>query len=406
MLIGTRTISPDHPPYVIAELGVNHDGSAARALELVQLAAEAGADAIKLQLFEADRLMSKAAKLAAYQKAAGERDPVEMLRRLELSIDDMAPCVDLAHKLGIHAIVSVFSVELVPVAERLAWDAYKTASPDIINRPLLEGLAATGKPLIVSTGASTMEEVERAVEWLRPIQDRLAVLQCVSSYPTPDDQRALGGICAISSIFSGTVGYSDHTKGNGTGAFAVAWGASILEKHFTYDRRAAGPDHAASLPPWMFERYAASARRVRGTWQRREQLRDRAQLDRAWDILSSHNLKSVEFDDCPTIDSQSNPELEEAIDFCWRAKLIDPFFVRDLEKRVLPIEQDVRTVSRQSLTTTRPLPIGHTIARADLTIKRPGTGIPPYELDATIGRRLARGVEADMPLMPDDLVRP
>ena len=133
MQIGDRKIGVDQPPYIIAEIGVNHDGEVARALELTDAAADAGADAVKLQFFETDRLMSKAAKLAAYQKNAGETDPIEMLKRLELTIDEMALVVDRAHERGIHAIVTVFSMELVEVAETLAWDAYKTASPDIVN---------------------------------------------------------------------------------------------------------------------------------------------------------------------------------------------------------------------------------------------------------------------------------
>jgi N,N'-diacetyllegionaminate synthase len=350
MRIGTRDIGPAFPPYIIAELGVNHDGDPARALELVRLAAEAGADAIKLQLFEADRLMSKAAKLAAYQKAAGETDPVEMLRRLELSIEDMKPCVDLAHQLGIHAIVSVFSMELVEVAERLPWDAYKTASPDIINRPLLDALAKTGKPLIVSTGASTLDEVKRMVEWLRPIHERLAVLQCVSSYPTPTLGVEFDGIGAIRECFGGAVGYSDHSDNFVSGGLAVACGACILEKHFTDNAKSAGPDHAASLEPTQFRWYVGTAVHM--------------------------------YETTPAAQRRSaNPP----------------------DKRVLPIEQDVRTVSRQSLTTTRDLPLGHVLCRADLTIKRPGLGIPPYELDATIGKRLTRAVEADMPLMVGDV---
>lgn len=337
MKIAGREIGPDHPPYVIAEIGVNHDGSPERALALTRLAAKAGADAVKFQLFEADRLMSRAAKLAAYQKAAGESDPIEMLRRLELSIDQLAPCVEEAHRLGVHAIVSVFSVELVPVAERLAWDAYKSASPDIINKPLLEAMAATGKPLIVSTGASTLEEVARAVEWLSPIHDRLALLQCVSCYPTEESDAELGGIAALRAVFGGSVGYSDHTRSERMSSLAVGAGACVLEKHFTDDRTRQGPDHAASLEPAMMERYLRESRSPR-----------------------------------PAACSPG--------------------------KRVLPIEQDVRTVSRQSLVTVRSLPAGHVLTRGDLTIKRPGVGTPPFEIEQVLGTALPSPLEADMPL--------
>jgi len=367
MKIGSREIGEGQPPYVIAEIGVNHDGSAARALELTRLAADAGADAVKFQLFEADRLMSRAAKLAAYQKASGESDPIEMLRRLELTIDELGACVAEAHRLGVHAIVSVFSVELVEVAQRQPWDAYKTASPDIINRPLLEALASTGRPLIVSTGASTMEEIRRAVAWLDASRSRLAVLQCVSSYPTPFEHAELGGITALREALPGlTIGYSDHTPDDSTGLEAVRLGACILEKHFTDDTRAKGPDHAASMDP-------------RGMWVYVQNARAGAWLPR----VETAGLTS---------------ELADTV----RVALTPPPGVVSV-KRVLPIEQDVRTVSRQSLTTTRSLAAGHALTREDLTIKRPGTGLPPHALAAVLGKRLTREVKADMPVCRDDL---
>lgn len=346
MNIGTRHIGVGHPAYIIAELGVNHDGRVDRALELTRAAAAAGADAVKLQLFETDRLMSKSAKLAAYQRAAGETDPISMLRRLELSIDDMARVVDLAHALGVHAIVTVFSVELVSVAERLAWDAYKTASPDIVHRPLLEALAATGKPLIVSTGASTIDEVRQAAAWLAPAHDRLAFMQCVSCYPTPDDAAELDGISAVAAATRLPTGYSDHTSSVETGRIAVARGAFMLEKHFTYSRAAQGPDHAASLEADGLSRYV--------------------QLVRAAHAASSPSA-------------------------------------RPHAKRILDIERDVRTVSRQSIVTTRAIRAGERLTRAHVTFKRPGTGLLPFQLDQAIGRTLTRDVDADVPLTADDL---
>lgn len=340
MNIGTRQIGLSHPPYIIAEIGVNHDGQVARALELTDAAADAGADAVKLQYFETDRLMSKAAKLAAYQKSAGETDPISMLRRLELTLDEMAQVVERAHARGIHAIVTVFSTELVEPAETLPWDAYKTASPDIVNRPLLEALAATGKPMIVSTGASTLDEVVRAVGWLDSARDRLALLQCVSSYPAP--QAELGGITAIRNATGLPVGYSDHTEQVETGADAVGAGALLLERHLTHNRHAPGPDHAASLEPDAFAAYTRAARNA----------------DR-------------------TAASGS--------------------------KRVLDCERDVRTVSRQSVVSVGPIAAGTTITREHLTIKRPGTGILAYRLDEVVGRVAARDIEGDVPILDADL---
>lgn len=355
--IGKRTVGAMVKPYVIAELGVNHDGDVAKALALTALAHEAGADAVKLQLFEAKRLMSRASVLAAYQAQAGETNPIEMLSRLELSLSEMAKVVQLAHRLGMHALVSVFSVELVEVAEQLPWDGYKTASPDIINKPLLEALAATGKPLIVSTGASTLDEVVRAAQWLSPIRERLAMLQCVSSYPTPAGSEALEGIASIAEATGLTVGYSDHTRGIKTGAQAVSLGATILEKHMTYDRGAAGPDHSASLLAGEMFTYKREA--------------DAAHAQR----LEDGDVRT------PNVAISS------------RGKVL------------LPIERDVRHVSRQSLVATRDLRAGEIVQRSDLTIKRPGTGLAPYMMDDVIGTRVRRDISEDFPLREEDIQR-
>ncbi|MCC6427640.1 MAG: N-acetylneuraminate synthase family protein [Phycisphaerales bacterium] len=354
MRIGTRDISAGHPPYIIAELGVNHDGSGEKAIELARAAIDSGVDAIKLQYFEAERLMSKASRLAGYQEAAGETDPVAMLRRLELSIDQMAPVVALAKERGVHAIVTVFSVELVARARELGWDAYKTASPDIINRPLLMELAGTERPMIVSTGASTLPEVGRALKWLKDLRERVAVMQCVSSYPTGMQESELGGIAAIADIFPGVVGYSDHTREAHTGALAVTCGACILEKHFTLDKKAPGPDHAASLEPAEMGGYVQMVRAAFGE-------------------LEAHRRYGT-----PTSFSRSyGPGI----------------------KRVLEIERDVRRVSRQSLVAVRDLAAGHVISREDLTIKRPGMGIEPWKIDEVVGKTLAVAVGADEMVM-------
>lgn len=340
MRIGDKHISPDSPPYVIAEIGVNHDGSVDRALQLVQAAARAKADAIKLQLFETDRLLSKAAKLAAYQENSGATDPFAMLRGLELSVDQMKPIIKSAHANGLHAIVTVFSRELVALAETLPWDAYKTASPDVINQPLIDALIATGRPLIVSCGAATLQEITHASRWIGDHPHTL--MHCVSSYPTPEHEATLAARCAMRCVDASALGYSDHTDAVDIGGLAVTNGARLLEKHLTYDRGAKGPDHASSLDPAGFAEYVRLAHRAHAMLGRRE-------------------------------------------------------------KVVSEIEQDVRKVSRQSLTTTRTLKAGQVLAQGDLTIKRPGTGLPPWTLDRVIGRRTARAIEADMPLMEADI---
>jgi sialic acid synthase SpsE len=278
----------------------------------------------------------------------------------------MMPVIALARQLGIHAIVTVFSVELVAEAEEIArvhdgWDAYKTASPDIIHRPLLDALAATDRPLIVSTGASTMTEVIRAAEWLgTPRRDkRLAMLQCVSSYPTPQEDAALEGIGAIAAELPDLpVGYSDHTSSEVMGATAVANGARILEKHFTYDRSAKGPDHSASLDFAAMKRYVAN---VRAAFEQRKNC-------------------------TPLVAATSGDG-------------------RAGGKCVQDRERDVRTVSRQSIVSRRALPVGHRLSRDDITFKRPGTGVPPFAVEDVVGSSLVRAVGADMPIVWADLGR-
>ncbi len=382
MKIGDREIGPHADVYIIAELGVNHDGSVERALQLTDAAAEAGADAVKLQLFKTDLLMSKAAKLAAYQKAAGERDPVAMLRRLELPIEAMARVVDRAHSRGLHAIVTVFSVELVSEAETLAWDAYKTASPDVIHRPLLEALVATEKPLIVSTGASTMDEVRRTVGWLSTCVDRSALLQCVSCYPVPVEHAALGGVRDLIAVFPGPVGYSDHTTSPRTGLAAAFTGASLLEKHITYDRHAAGPDHGASFEPSSFRDYVSHVRGNERLTHAGEQI-----------VRQMRALPDAHSNDSAAIAELFGRQMRKVIASKFPGT-----------KEVLPVEQDVRLVSRQSLVTRRAIPSDHRLRREDLTFKRPGTGIEPWRFDEVVGRQARRAVEADVPLTDEDLV--
>jgi sialic acid synthase SpsE len=197
-----------------------------------------------------------------------------------------------------------------------------------------------GKPLLVSTGTASIDEVRTVTGWLG--DHTHVLLQCVSGYPTPDESASLAGRAAMCRINPNALGYSDHTTAVDTGGFAVASGACLLEKHLTHDRAAAGPDHTTSLDPRQLKEYIRLAHR-------------------AWQMLGPP------------------------------------------KKRVLEIEEDVRVVSRQSLTATQALPAGHVITKEDLTIKRPGTGIEPSQLSATVGRSVTRSIKADMPIHEMDL---
>lgn len=353
MRIGPTTIDAQHPPFVIAELGVNHDGSPSRLMDLVRAAASTGANAIKLQLFTAHDLLAPTAHLARYQADAGEHDPRAMLERLELPLDVARQAIDLSHELGLHAIATVFDLPLLPLAQQLPLDAYKTASPDLVHKPLLDALVQTGKPLIISTGAATREEVARALVWLAPAHERLAMLQCVSSYPTPPEHAAVAAVADLATLFQGPVGYSDHTTHTDTGALAVTLGARVLEKHLTLDRALPGPDHAASVEPDELGEYVRLC--------------------------------------------------QLAFEGQWHADPDDPR-LGPPTKFLLPIEADVRLVARRSIVAERDLPAGHTVTMGDLAFKRPAGGLEPWQADLLLGKRLEFPIAADRAILPDDVL--
>jgi N,N'-diacetyllegionaminate synthase len=329
-----RSIGTGCPTLVIAEIGVNHDGSVRLAKELVELAAACGADAVKLQLFSAKNLMHASSEFAEYQQQrVNDTDPAAMLRRYELSPADVAELVALIRKRGLIPIATPFSPADVAVLRRMSLPAVKIASPDLVNRPLLLAVADLGVPIIASTGAATMDEVATTVRWINEWHLSFALLHCVSSYPTPPEQANLCWIGELADQFEVPIGLSDHTTDELAGALAVASGASIVEKHFTYDRRANGPDHSASADPEQFANYVKMIRRA-------EVLRGAP------------------------------------------------------GKHVLEVEQDVRRVSRQSLVLVRDLRPGEILSEADLTVQRPGTGIPAGEVQRAVGQRAVRAMTA------------
>ena len=340
MGIGRRRIGIRRSPFIVAEIGVNHDGDPDRAAELVRAAAASGADAVKFQWFRADQLVGDSSATARYQRRSGVGSQIDLLRGLELDRSALAGIVAEAHRLDIAALVSVFSVDAVPEASSLPWDAWKTASPDIVHRPLLEALAADGRPLIVSTGGATLDEIVRAHEWLSGFE--VGFLHCVSAYPTPLDQANLGAIATIVDATNRPGGYSDHTNEVMTGGMAVAAGAAILEKHLTWSRTAEGPDHAASLEPEDFKRYVDVARTVHTA-------------------MGSGDKKRSE------------------------------------------IEGDVMSVARQSIRAARPLVAGIRLKRSDLVVKRPGDGLEPWRTEEVVGRTLQRDLGIDEPVHLEDL---
>ncbi len=343
MKIGKRDIGAGSATLVIAEIGVNHDGSLDRAIALVNLAAAAGADAVKLQIFRADRLVHPSSMLADYQRdRVDDVSPIEMLRRYELSDGAIEQIVGAIRAAGLMPIATPFSPGDVEIIERLDLPAIKIASPDLVNLPLLRRASRSGKPLLVSTGAANMGEVREATEWLSGFPVPFALLHCISSYPVLPGDANLAWIGELAGEFGVPVGYSDHTTGELCGALSVAAGARIVEKHLTYDCGASGPDHSASADPGSFAKYVEA-------------------------IRSAETLRGC------------------------------------VGKRVLPPEEDVRKVSRQSLVLRDAMVAGEMILEGNLTVQRPGTGIPAAQLEAVVGARLRRATAAGTMLRWDML---
>jgi len=331
--LDSRLLSPNHPTFIIAEIGVNHDGSLCRALELVADAKSAGADAVKLQIFRAASLMHSSASFASYQKAhCPAPTPIDMLQRYELPADAIHKVVAAIRSAGLMPLATPFSPSDIDTLAALDLAAIKIASPDLINYPLILRACSLDKPLLISTGAATLDEVAATVDYLRTLAAPFALLHCISSYPTPPTDANLCWIRELS-VFGVPVGFSDHTTDDLTGAIAVGGGACIIEKHLTYDRSAPGPDHSASADPSQFARYVRA-------------------------IRLADQLKG-------------SPG-----------------------KRPLPCEQDIRQVSRQSLVTTRPLPANHLLSESDLTTQRPATGIPPSQINQVLSKRTTRPLPA------------
>ena len=345
--IAGRAIGPDERPYLIAEVGVNHDGDPAKALRPVDAAADAGADAVKFQTFHAEALATAGAPQAEYQRArASAGSQREMLHALELPIDGLRAAFERARERGIVAFSTPFDIESVATLVELGVPALKVGSGDLTNLFLLRRVAAAGLPLILSTGMATLDEVDAAVAAIRSAGDpQLALLHCVSAYPAPPAETNLRVIPAMRERYGVEVGFSDHTTGLAAPIAAIALGATIVEKHVTLDHNLPGPDHAASMEP--------------------DQLRV---------LVSSLHEAHV------ALGSGS--------------------------KGPQPSEADTRHVARRSLVLRHELPRGAQIALEDLDAKRPADGISPLRLDEVLGRRLTRDLAADAILMPDDLDPP
>jgi len=337
LTIGAREIGAGRPCFVIAEAGINHNGDVTIAAELVEAAAAAGADAIKFQTHFPEHEMLKGGATAAY---VGE-SLFDLLTRTALPKEAHAQMQELAARKGILFLSTPFSREAADFLDSIGVPAFKTGSGELTNVPLQRHIARKGKPMIVSTGMSTPEEIDATVRALDEEHARFALMHCTSTYPTPFEHVQLGCIAALQRKYDVPVGFSDHTLGTAVSLAAVACGANIFEKHFTASRSLPGPDQQGSMEPKELEALVKDIRTI------------------------ERSLGAI--------------------------------------KQIQPGEQDVRDMALHSVVSIRDIAAGATIAAADVWVKRPGTGIPAWRLHDVIGRVAKRAIAKDSLVSLDDL---
>ena len=324
---------------VIAEAGVNHNGDLALAKQLIDAAADAGADLVKFQTFSADRLVTRRAKKADYQSVNTKttESQHEMLSRLELSANMHRELIAHSDMRNIGFFSTGFDIESVDFLIGLGISRFKIPSGEITNLPYLRHIGQFSKPVIISTGMATMDDIKAAIDVLEQagtVRSLITVLHCTTEYPTPMVKVNLRFMQSIQGAFGVNVGYSDHTAGIEVAIAAAALGATVIEKHFTLDKNLPGPDHKASLEPDELKIMVSSIRNI--------------------EIAMGNGIK-----------------------------------------RLTPSETSNKFVTRKSLVAKKAIKSGEILSIDNITTKRPGTGISPMRWDEVIGRVAARDFDTD-----------
>lgn len=262
--IGNRLIGGRAGTFIVAEAGVNHGGDMALAKRLIDLAVRAGVDAVKFQAFRTEQLILKNVAKAPYQKRTTEpgESQYEMLKKLELDSRQYREIASYCRAAKIVLLITPFDEVSLDELDALDLPAYKIASTDLTNLPFLKKVAQKNKPVLLSTGMSYLPEIEAALKEISKYNTQVVLLQCGANYPLGDDEANLRVIETFRRRFNVLVGFSDHTRGLGATPYAVALGACVVEKHFTYDKRLPGPDHRASLSPSELARLVKEIRKV------------------------------------------------------------------------------------------------------------------------------------------------
>lgn len=336
---GNRCLGEGHPALIVAEAGINHNGDLETAKEMIRMAAACGADAIKFQVFRAEEFVG-AGQEYAYETGGKQvrESMLEMFRRYELPYRAHAELAACAREAGILYFSTPADLEALKVLVEIGVPAIKVGSDDLTNLPLLRAFASAGLPMVISTGMARLGEVEDAVEAIRAVgNDDIVILHCISLYPTHIEEVHLRRMETLRRAFDVPVGFSDHSEGVAAAIGAAALGACFIEKHFTLDNRRIGPDHRFSADPTTLSRLVAGVRDVE------------AALGRSVFALS-------------------------------------------------PEEEAMRRDCHRSIVARVPIAPGTRLAPEHLTLKRPGTGLPPREWNNVVGRVARVSLAADQPI--------
>jgi N,N'-diacetyllegionaminate synthase len=284
VLLADKVIGPHRPVFIVAEAGVNHNGDPGLAIRLVEIARQAGADCVKFQTFSADRIATRGAEKAPYQRVTTRSggSQIDMLKSLELPVDAYPGILEACRSAGLVFLSTPYAPEDADFLHDLGAPAFKVASAQIVELSFLEHLARKGRPILLSTGMATLSEVDEAVRAIRSAgNDDIVLLQCTTNYPSPVEDANLRAIRTLSESFGALVGYSDHTTTAACCTAAAALGAVVIEKHLTLDKSLPGPDHAASSDPAEFRQMVESVRQVEralGTGRKEPSARERENL--------------------------------------------------------------------------------------------------------------------------------
>lgn len=344
--VAGRPVGPGHPCYVIAEAGANHNRDLGIAKRLIDVAAEAGADAVKFQTYTAEGLYSRKTPNPKYlderkllklrEDGSGSQESIwDLIKRVEIPWEWHEELATHAEKAGVDFLSTPFEEAAVDLLERVGVPAYKIASYEVTHLPLITYAARTGKPLLISTGMASLGDIERALDTANAAGcDQIALFHCASSYPAPFDILNLRAIQTLALAYGIPVGYSDHSAGHTADVVSVALGACLIEKHYTLDRTMEGPDHNFALEP---DELTGMVRAIR----------------------------------------EAETSLGTAV------------------KRVTDEEMDLYRLARRSLVAAVDIPAGTKVTSEHVAVKRPGFGIPVYEMDAVIGRTAKTDLDAD-----------